>query len=265
VVEHRRLVQGRRALRGGLQLTTGGTRAFYEAGYTEPDAAEADRLGRWRALGARSKAAHVRELCARAGLAPASLVEIGCGNGALLAQLRGLAPVMDGFELSELAAGLARREVPGARRVEPFDGRHVPAPDGEYELAILSHVLEHVPEPGPLLAEAARVARWVLVEVPLEANRSAARPAKRAEMAEIGHLHALSRPGVLRLLAGAGLRPAAELSDPLGPEHHAFFATGEGERRRARAKWAVRAAIHRLSPALARRLFTVHYAVLARA
>jgi len=259
-VEHRRLVHGRRALRGGGFLSLEGTRAFYEAGYTQPDAAEALRLGRWRALGSRSKAAHVRALCARAGLRPATLVEIGCGDGALLAQLREFADVLDGFELSGPAASLARRAVPEARRIEAYDGAHVPARDGEYELAVLSHVLEHVPDPGPLLAEAARVAPWVLVEVPLEANRSAARPAKRAEAARIGHLHAFDRAAVRALLAGAGLRTRAELSDPLPYEHHAFF----GHRGRAAAKWAVRAAVHRLAPRAAERLFTVHYAVLAR-
>ncbi|MGH2967779.1 MAG: hypothetical protein ACRDK0_01765, partial [Solirubrobacteraceae bacterium] len=102
--------------------------------------------------------------------------------------------------------------------------------------------------------------RWVLVEVPLEANRSAARPAKRAEAARIGHLHAFDRGAVRDLLAGAGLRVQGELSDPLPYEHHAFF----GHRRRAAAKWAVRAAAHRLAPRAAERLFTVHYALLAR-
>jgi SAM-dependent methyltransferase len=261
VVERGRLEQGGRALLRGVELSD--VRAFYEAGYTEPDAAEAERLGRWRALGARSKAAHARALCARGGLTPASLAEIGCGNGALLAELAGLAPVRDGFELSEMAVALARREVPDARRIERFDGLHVPAADGEYDLVILSHVLEHVPDPAPLLGEAARVGRHVLIEVPLEANRSAARPAKRAEMAEIGHLHALSRARVLDLLAGAGLRPEAELTDPLGREHHAFFAASTGARRAATVKWAVRAALHGAAPGVARRLFTLHYAVLA--
>jgi SAM-dependent methyltransferase len=261
VVERRQLGRGRPALRRGGRLSD--TRAFYEAGYSLPDAAEAQRLGRWRALGARSKAAHVRALCARAGLEPASLVEIGCGDGALLAELRGLAPVLDGFELSAPAAEMARRHVPEARRIEPYDGERVPAADGAYDLAVLSHVLEHVPDPAPLLAEAARVARWVLVEVPLEANRSAARPAKRAEAARIGHLHAFDRAAVRELLAGAGLVPVADLADPLPFEHHAFFAERPRARLAARAKWAVRSAAHRLSPRAAERLFTVHYAALA--
>jgi SAM-dependent methyltransferase len=193
------------------------------------------------------------------GLRPASVVEIGCGDGALLAELRGLAEVIDGFELSAPAAELARRHVPEARRIEPYDGEHVPAGDGEYDLAVLSHVLEHVPDPAPLLAEAARVARWVLVEVPLEANRSAARAGKQAEAARIGHLHRFDRAAVRGLTAGARLEVRADLADPLGLDHHAFFAG----RARAAPKWALRTAVHRLAPRAAERLFTVHYAVLA--
>ena len=239
-------------------------REFYEAGYTQPDAAEAERLGRWRALGARSKAAHVRALCAETKLRPRSLVEIGCGDGALLAALRGLAPVFDGFELSAPAAALARRALPDARRVEVFDGSEVPAEDGSYDLAILSHVLEHVPVPGPLLAEAARVAHEVVVEVPLEDNRSARRPEKRAEAAAIGHLHFFSRAEVHGLVDEAGLIREAELSDPLPYAHHAFFADGAAARAAALGKWGVRAGLHRVAPRTAETLFTVHYAVLAR-
>jgi SAM-dependent methyltransferase len=235
--------------------------AFYTAGYDLADPLEAAKLGRWRALGARTKAAHAFALCRRAGLSPTTLVEIGCGDGALLLELSRLAAVVDGFELSPTAIELARaKRVPGARRLEAYDGAHVPAADGAYDLAVLSHVLEHVADPAPLLAEAARVARHVLVEVPLEGNRSAARPAKRAEAARIGHLHAFARADVRALLAGAGLKPVAELTDPLPYAHHAFF----GAPVRSAAKWAVRAAAWRVAPLRAERLFTVHYAALAQ-
>jgi len=229
------------------------TRAFYEAGYALEDPEQAERMGRWRAIGARSKAAHVRTLLQRAGLRPATIVEIGCGDGSLLAELAALATV-DGFELSANAAEQARRRGV-ARRVEAFDGRRVPAQDDAYDLAVLSHVLEHVPEPRPLLEEAARVAPHVIVEVPLEDNPSARRPAKRVLSREAGHLHAFDRPAVRRLLDGLTVR--GELTDPLPYEHHAFF----GGPLRGGIKWAVRGAAHRVG--VAERLFTVHYAVLA--
>ena len=240
-------------------------REFYEAAYGEQDPELGAKLGRWRALGAESKAQHAVELCARAGLAPRTVVEIGCGDGALLHALsqRGLAASYDGFELSgratEIAAG---RGIQDAGRIESYDGRRVPAGDGTYDLAILSHVLEHVPEPAPLLAEAARVARHVLVEVPLEANRSARRPAKQAQAREIGHIQAFDRADVAAMAAAAGLRVVADLSDPLPREHHAFFAEAPKARASATAKWALRAILWRAAPLRAERLFTVHYAAL---
>jgi SAM-dependent methyltransferase len=240
--------------------------AFYEAGYSVLDPAEAARYGAWRMHGARLKAGHVVALCERAGLRPRTLVEIGCGDGAVLQELaeRGLASELDGFELSAPAAELARkRPIPGARRIEAYDGARVPADDGAYDLAVISHVLEHVPDPAALLAEAARVARWVLVEVPLEANRSAARPAKRAQAREIGHIQAFDRAAMHGLVAGAGLALQAELTDPLPYSHHAFFADGATARAKAAAKWAVRWAAWRIASRRAEHLFTVHWAGLA--
>lgn len=228
------------------------TREFYEAGYAVAD----ERMGRWRAIGARSKAAHVETLCRRESLRPHTVVDIGCGDGAVLAEMAKWAEIVDGFELAENAARAARaRGV--ARKVETFDGEHVPAETDAYDLAVLSHVLEHVPDPGPLLKEAARVARWVLVEVPLEDNRSARRPAKRKLSEEAGHLHAFNRADVLELVREAGLEPRRDLTDPLPYEHHAFFAGAL----KGRAKWLTRALMHRLG--VAERLITVHYAVLA--
>jgi SAM-dependent methyltransferase len=230
------------------------TREFYEAGYAL-DAQEAERMGRWRAIGARSKAAHVYTLLERNHVTPRTIVEIGCGDGSLLVHLSEIATV-DGFELSANAAAQANaRGV--ARRVDAFDGVNVPAADDEYDLAVLSHVIEHVPDPRPLLEEARRVAPNVIVEVPLEDNRSAKRPSKRALSEAAGHLHAFDRTALQAQLTSAGLQPRDELTDPLPYEHHAFFAGAP----KGVAKWATRTTLHRLG--LAERLFTVHYAVLA--
>ena len=235
---------------------------FYDDAYSH-DPAAAAVFARWRALGAVGKADHAIALCARAGVRPARTLEVGCGDGALLCELhrRGFGGRLAGLEITAAAVAIAR-ERPQIDAVELFDGVHVAAPDGAYDLGILSHVLEHVPEPVGLLEDLARACRAVLVEVPLEANLSARRARKREHAAQVGHLQRLDRQSVHRIVERAGLSIAAELDDALPLEVHRFFASTRAARIGASVKWATRAGLHGLSPGLARRLFTVHYACL---
>jgi SAM-dependent methyltransferase len=237
---------------------------FYDAGYTK-DPAEASLYARWRALGAVGKADHVLELCARGAVRPESTLEVGCGDGALLCELhrRGFGGRLAGVEITDAAVEIARERAQ-IDAVELYDGSHLDAPDGAYELGILSHVLEHVPDPPALLAEVGRACRAVVVEVPLEDNLSARRASKREHAEEVGHLQRLSRDAARGLVREAGLQPVAELEDPLPLEVHRFFATTPTAQSLAASKWAVRAGLHRLAPDLARRLFSVHYACLCR-
>jgi SAM-dependent methyltransferase len=218
---------------------------------------------RWRALGAVGKADHVITLCERAGVRPSSTLDVGCGDGALLCELerRGFGGRLSGVEITETAVAIAR-ERPQIDEVALYDGEHLADSDGAHDLGVLSHVLEHVPDPSALLAEVGRACRAVLIEVPLEANVSARRSGKRAHAAEVGHLQRLDRAAARRLVARAGLSIAAELDDSLPLAVHRFFATDATARATASTKWAVRAGIHRAAPWAARRLFTVHYACL---
>ena len=237
---------------------------FYDAAYSS-EPSEGATYARWRALGAVGKADHVIALCAAAGIVPASTLEVGCGDGALLSELhgRGFGGRLSGVEITELAVEIARGRAE-IDQVELYDGVHLPAVDGAYDLGILSHVLEHVPDPAALLTEVSRVCRAVVVEVPLEANVSARRGAKREHAAEIGHLQRLDRAAVAAIVSRAGLERAGELDDPLPLSVHRFFAATRPARAAATAKWALRTGLYRLAPPLARRLFTVHYACLCR-
>jgi hypothetical protein len=117
-----------------------------------------------------------------------------------------------------------------------------------------------VESPPELLREAARACGAIVVEVPLERNASGGRAVKRASAAEIGHVQALDRAAVRALVSAAGLRVAAELLDPLPLAVHTFFASSAVEQARGVAKAAVRHGLFRLSPAVAERAFTLHYA-----
>ncbi len=235
---------------------------FYDDAYSQ-EPAEAALYARWRALGAVGKADHAIALCSGAGLRPCSTLEVGCGDGALLSELhrRHFGGSLAGVEITDAAVRIAR-ERSEIGSVERYDGAHLPHRDGSFDLGILSHVLEHVPDPPSLLREVARACRAVVLEVPLEANSSARRAGKRVHAEEVGHLQRLDRAGARQIVVEAGLRVAAELEDPLPLVVHRFFASGPRARATATAKWGLRVATYRLAPALARRNFTLHYACL---
>lgn len=214
----------------------------------------------WRALGARGKADHVITLLERVSTAPEAVLEVGCGDGAVLAELarRRAWRRLAGAEVSRTAAELAR-EQPGLSEVTLFDGARLPFEDDAFPLVLGTHVLEHVEAPATLLREMRRVsAELVLVEVPLERNLAARRPAAQALSREAGHVQRFDRRQLTGLLSDAGLTPISELVDPLTRELQVFR---EGSVK-GTAKWLLRAIAARSR--LAERLMTVHYAVLAR-
>lgn len=232
---------------------------FYDSAY----AGGGDRHARWRELSARGKADHVVELARRAALPAGSVVEIGCGDGALLAELssRGFGRALEGFDISSAAIELARaRAIPRVRSLAVFDGARLPVADDSFDLGVLSHVLEHVEAAGRLLREVARACRAVIVEVPLERNASAVRASRRAVAESIGHVQTLDRAAVAAMVESAGLRVVADLVDPLPAAVHMFGAQTARERGVALAKAGVRRGLFRVSPSVAERAFTLHYA-----
>jgi SAM-dependent methyltransferase len=238
---------------------------FYEDCYTP--GVDGDKYRAWRDLGAVTKADHVVDLAARVGVpsgdAAGVVAEIGCGDGAVLAELgrRGFGRRRVGFEISGSGVALAaeRAEVDEAH---VFDGSRLPVEDGAFDVAFATHVLEHVPVPEPLVAEMARVCRTLVIEVPLEANVSARRPAARAASEGVGHLHAFDRARIRRMVTAAGWRVRGELLDPLPREVHLFDRTTPAARAKGYAKWAIRAGLGAV-PGVGERLFTMHYALVA--
>lgn len=90
-----------------------------------------------------------------------SVLDAGCGDGALLARLRSdLPPVVIGLDMSE--ANLRRaRDVTGAS-VVCGDLAALPFRDGAFHTVVSSHALEHLSAPRDGAVEVARVARCTL-------------------------------------------------------------------------------------------------------
>lgn len=85
---------------------------------------------------------------------PRTVLEIGCGSGANLAELKRRYPdcITTGVELEPRAASIARTR-PGVDRLVQADVADVNLPTAGFDLIVLSHVLEHFARPELVLAQ----------------------------------------------------------------------------------------------------------------
>lgn len=178
--------------------------ADYEGGYRQAlgDAA----FLAWRASGARQKALNIMHVCR--GLSVSSVLEIGCGTGAILQELASLRFAKE-YVASDVSATAIEFVERSCRRF--LSGAYVssansqPFPDGRFSVAVLSHVIEHLEDPASAVREAARVAEYVVIEVPTEKvfsnlvrTRLFGKPFSSA--AEAGHLQFWTPGSIARFL-----------------------------------------------------------------
>ncbi len=137
---------------------------------------------------------------------PASVLEVGCGEGRLaqhlLAHARRPPERFEACDLSleRLAPGLSERIHFREASVEAL-----PYADGQFELVVCCEVLEHVPHPAAALVELRRVARRaVLLSTPREPLWRALNLARGKYLRALGntpgHVQHFSRRGLLRLV-----------------------------------------------------------------
>jgi ubiquinone/menaquinone biosynthesis C-methylase UbiE len=210
-----------------------------------------DPKSTWREVGAREKARSVRLLV---DPPVGFVVDVGCGEGSLIAALDGAFPASDyvGYEVASAAIEAARQREYRSRVVFGlFDGERIPREDGAFDVAILSHVLEHVADPRSLLNETARVARRVVIEVPLELHLRT----RRFEWDDTGHINVFNRRSIRYLVESCGLRIERERIYCPSREAHTFMGG-----RRAEVRWALKRAALRFG---GEAILTYHYAALA--
>jgi ubiquinone/menaquinone biosynthesis C-methylase UbiE len=144
--------------------------------------------------------------------APASVLDVGCGEGVLTArwaeQLGSGRVVGIDLEDPKLAAEWDRRRRANLE-FRAMAAENLPFDENEFDLAAAIEVLEHVPDPGATLAEMARVAgRHLLVSVPREPVWRILNVARGAYVRELGntpgHLNHWSKRGFIRMLAAHG-------------------------------------------------------------
>lgn len=216
---------------------------YYAAGESE-----------WRRRGALGKADNIVSLCR--DLPRGSILEIGAGEGSILRRLSelGFGDALHAIEISPSGvAAIESQRIPRLVECRLFDGYHVPYDDGRFDIAILSHVLEHVEHPRQLLYEASRVARFVFVEVPLEDTMRL--PADFVPDA-VGHINVYSPKTIRHLAQSCDLRVLRQITTSPAKETYTF------RRRIGSLRYYVKELLLVVAPSLATRLFTYHGALL---
>jgi ubiquinone/menaquinone biosynthesis C-methylase UbiE len=189
----------------------------------------AEDMTAWRELGAKYKAQNIVAVCR--GRSFANVLECGAGEGSILYHLDAIGFCRDMHALEISRSGLEairRRDLPSVRSALQFNGYTLPYRDKSFELAILSHVLEHVEHPRLLLRELKRVSQHQVVEVPLDYSPLVDR--RVGDLLGYGHLNIFT-PALLRfLLRSEGYVVLAERYDP----GHVELAAFQQERRSGR-------------------------------
>jgi SAM-dependent methyltransferase len=221
----------------------------------------------WRWLGALDKAQSVVSLASE--LAPASILEIGAGEGSVLQRLSELAfgQRLYAAEISASAVELIRqREIPRLVECTRFDGYRIPYADRQFDLVILSHVIEHVENPRLLLYEASRLGNRVLVEVPTEDNLAAEWTMGQNYRPDgVGHINFFSPRTIRLLLQTCELTVLKErVYTPSRAIHDASEQRAGTRFKLGTAKYLVKRALLASTPGLATRLLTYHCAFLCQ-
>ena len=141
-------------------------KSFYDEYYVELT----DEFVAWRNFAAVEKAKTILELCD--GQEIERVVDVGAGlcDTLFLLNKSNFGSEYYVLEVSPNVIQFIRSNVNIYRlkAVYLLDTNNTPFPNNFYDLGILSHVLEHVPNPTKLLRETLRICKYVVVEVPLE-------------------------------------------------------------------------------------------------
>jgi SAM-dependent methyltransferase len=220
------------------------------------DGAYSDEEIEWRRICALDKVSNIQALLSAKKVE--SVLEIGCGTGAVLAELRkrGVGTSHKGIDLAEPGEHVD----PAARDLSllEYDGESIPFPNASFDFAYASHVVEHVLNPRGFIAEISRVAsRLVYLEIPCELHART----KHSDMQNtlnIGHINSYSPESFSMLCQTAGLKIIDSQLFDHSFDVHAFRSSAA----KAVLKMKIRRALLSAHPIFASRIFTYHFGVL---
>jgi SAM-dependent methyltransferase len=99
---------------------------------------------------------YVRRLC-RQLTAPATVLDLGCGEGNSIGLFRSIADSVDWHGVDIADSPEVRKRTGEHESIQTFDGINLPYPDHYFDIVFCNQVLEHVRFPDALISDAFRV------------------------------------------------------------------------------------------------------------
>ncbi len=222
----------------------------YEEYYEEGDS-------EWRRLGAIDKANNIKSLCKN--LTIDSVIEIGAGEGSIIKRLSDIDFAKELYALEISPTGvktIKNKNIAKLKECSLYDGYSIPYNDKRFDLAVLSHVIEHVEYPRMLLYEAKRIAKHVFVEVPLE---DTLRLSQNFVFDKVGHINFYSSKTIHRLIQSCNLRVLDQKIINPSKAVHTFHKGKKGL-----AIYYIKKNLLRLLPSIATNIFVYNSAIISK-
>jgi len=177
-------------------------KSAYNQFYTQSDIT-------WRMLGAAEKAKNITAVCK--SIQPEKVLEVGAGDGSILHFLNewNFGKELYALEIADTGVDLIKgRGLSRLKEVKSFDGYTIPYDDDMFDLVILAHVLEHVEHERILLRELKRIAKYIVIEVPLDYRFGVDKRMKH--FLDYGHINMYTPTAIRFLLQSEGLEIIAD-------------------------------------------------------
>lgn len=160
----------------------------------------------WHAEDAPFKARWIEAILKRNNVAIASVVEVGCGSGEVLVELRKFLPdaVMQGYDISPQAFAIAKDKAAPGLTFHDADFLTAPGPAPDLLMAI--DVFEHVDDYMGFLRGLNARAQWKVFHIPLDLSVQGLLRGSPLlySRAVVGHLHYFFKDTALAVLKDCG-------------------------------------------------------------
>ncbi len=216
-----------------------------------------DDLTEWRRLSAIAKTDNIVNLCRP--YSHARILDIGCGEGAILDRLSELefGEELFGLEISSSAVEtVEQRDIKRLVECRKYEGYDIPFDDQSFDLAVLSHVVEHLEYPRMLIMETARVARHVFIEIPL---LDCWCMGKDYVPSKTGHINFYSPRTIRKLVQTCEIKVLNQITVAPSKDAQLYQSPRGGA-----LKYFFKSSLLHVIPPLARQLFWYHNAIIGQ-